>query len=68
MNDEIIDEVRKTREQIAGESGFDSHKIFIWAQKRQANRKTVNLQAGKERPACSSTTQQVAEPQAPYGM
>jgi hypothetical protein len=68
MKDEIIDEIRKYREELAAESGFDSHEIFVRARERQANRKTVNLQGGHERPTCISTTQQVAEPQTPYGL
>ena len=66
MNDEILNEIRKYREEIASESGYDAHKVFVRAQKRQAKRKTVNLQAGNERPT-SSTSQQVAEEQETYG-
>lgn len=66
MTDEIINEIRSYREEIAKEEGYDMHKIFLSARERQATRKTVNLKEGNERPAYPKP-QQVAEPETPYG-
>jgi len=65
MKDPIIDEIRKNREAIAQKCGYDVHKIFLYAKDRQKGRKTVDLQAGHERPV-RNDPQKVAEPTADY--
>jgi len=66
MKDPIVKEVRKHRESIAHECGYDMHKIFLYAKEQQKGHKTVNLQAGHER-ATLPKPQRVAEGSAQYG-
>jgi hypothetical protein len=65
MNDPIIDEIRANREAIAEKCDYDVHKIFLYAKDRQRGRKTVDLQAGHERPTLQDP-QKVAEPSPSY--
>ncbi len=67
MKDPIIDEIRKNREDIAQKCGYDVHKIFLYAKERQKGRKTVDLQAGHERPV-TEEPQKVAETTNVYGV
>jgi hypothetical protein len=65
MKDPIIDEIRANREAIAEKCGYDLHKLFLYAKERQRGRKTVDLQAGHERPILQDP-QQVPEPSPSY--
>jgi hypothetical protein len=68
MDTQLIDEIRKHREQIAEEEKYNFHALFSKIYLEQETHPTVNLKEGHERPTCTSTTQQVAEPQTPYGL
>jgi hypothetical protein len=67
MNNSLIDETRKRREQLAVEVSYDFHALCESIYMEQETHPTVNLKEGHARPACNPRPQQVAEPKVPYG-